>query len=85
MLAMRASILDDFTKDFLNNNPSCLVLHLGCGLDSRFMRLGVHVGMWYDLDFPEVIDIKNNYIVKQKTINTFPLLLQILNGWIVSK
>lgn len=58
MLAMRAAIIDDFTKDFINENPNSLVLHLGCGLDARFMRLGLHVGMWYDLDFPEVIDIK---------------------------
>ncbi|MEL7565954.1 MAG: class I SAM-dependent methyltransferase [Dehalobacterium sp.] len=58
MLAMRAAIIDDFSKSFIRENPSCLVLHLGCGLDARFMRLGLHAGMWYDLDFPEVIDIK---------------------------
>jgi O-methyltransferase involved in polyketide biosynthesis len=58
MLAMRAAIIDDFTKDFIRKNPNCLVLHLGCGLDARFMRLGIHIEKWYDLDFPEVIDIK---------------------------
>jgi O-methyltransferase involved in polyketide biosynthesis len=58
MLAMRAAIIDDFSKGFISENPNCLVLHLGCGLDARFMRLGLHVGMWCDLDFPEVIEIK---------------------------
>lgn len=58
MLAMRAAIIDNFTEDFIRENPNCLVLYLGCGLDARFMRLGLHVGMWYDLDFPEVINIK---------------------------
>ena len=58
MLAMRAAIIDDFAKDFIGNNPNCLVLHLGCGLDARFMRLGLPIEKWYDLDFPEVIDIK---------------------------
>jgi O-methyltransferase involved in polyketide biosynthesis len=58
MLAMRAAIFDDFAKDFISENPNCLVLHLGCGLDARFMRLEPHVRIWYDLDFPEVIDIK---------------------------
>lgn len=58
MLAMRAAIIDDFSKNFISKNPNCLVLHLGCGLDARFMRLGLNVGMWYDLDFPEVIEIK---------------------------
>jgi O-methyltransferase involved in polyketide biosynthesis len=58
MLAMRAAIIDGFTKDFISENPNCLVLHLGCGLDARFMRLGIQIEKWYDLDFPEVIDIK---------------------------
>jgi O-methyltransferase involved in polyketide biosynthesis len=58
MLAMRAAIIDGFTKDFISKNPNCLVLHLGCGLDARFMRLGIQIEKWYDLDFPEVIDIK---------------------------
>lgn len=58
MLAMRAMIIDDFAKDFICKKPNCLVLHLGCGLDARFMRLGLPVVKWYDLDFPEVINIK---------------------------
>ncbi len=58
MLAMRAAIIDDFSRNFIRENPKCLVLHLGCGLDARFMRLGLPVGMWFDLDFPEVISIK---------------------------
>ena len=58
MLAMRAAIIDEFSKDFISEKPNCSVLHLGCGLDARFMRLGLNVGIWYDLDFPEVIDIK---------------------------
>jgi len=58
MLAMRAMIIDDFSKGYIREKPGCLVLHLGCGLDARYMRLGLHVGMWYDLDFPVVIDLK---------------------------
>nr|WP_312576932.1 class I SAM-dependent methyltransferase [Sedimentibacter sp.] len=58
MLALRAAIIDDFSRDFIQKNPKCLVLHLGCGLDARFMRLKLPVGMWFDLDFPEVISIK---------------------------
>ncbi len=58
MLAMRAAIIDDFTKNFISANPNCLILHLGCGLDARVMRIGLHTRMWYDLDFPEVVDMK---------------------------
>lgn len=58
MLAMRAAIIDNLAKDFICKYPGCTVLHLGCGLDARFMRLNPQVGAWYDLDFPEVIAIK---------------------------
>lgn len=58
MMAMRAAIIDDFTRGFIRENPDCLVLHIGCGLDARYLRLGLPVGMWYDLDFPEVLQIK---------------------------
>ena len=62
MLAMRAAILDIFAQDFISKNQSCTVLHLGCGLDARFMRLNPRVGSWYDLDFPEVIEIKKKLL-----------------------
>lgn len=58
MLAVRTAIIDDFSMDYIKKDPNCMVLHLGCGLDARYMRLGTHSAMWYDLDFPEVIDIK---------------------------
>lgn len=58
MLAIRAAIMDAYARDFIAQNPSALVLHLGCGLDARYMRLEAHDTSWYDLDFPEVIDIK---------------------------
>ena len=34
-LAMRAYILDRWTRAFLAFHPDATVLHLGCGLDSR--------------------------------------------------
>lgn len=62
MLAMRAAILDNFSQDFISKNQGCTVLHLGCGLDARFMRLNPRVETWYDLDFPEVIEIKKKLL-----------------------
>lgn len=67
MLAMRAAIIDNFANDFIRENPNCLVLHLGCGLDARFMRLEPHVSIWYDLDFPEVINIKKELYQETET------------------
>jgi O-methyltransferase involved in polyketide biosynthesis len=58
MLSIRGSLIDDFTKEFLAEHPDSTVIYLGCGLDSRAKRLNFPAKLWYDLDFPQVIDIK---------------------------
>jgi methyltransferase (TIGR00027 family) len=57
-MGIRGAIIDDFTKQFLEDNPESLVVYLGCGLDSRFFRVDNGKVRWYDLDFPQVTDIK---------------------------
>ena len=39
MRAMLTRAMDCYTRDFLNRHPEALVVHIGCGLDSRFERL----------------------------------------------
>ncbi|WP_034482763.1 class I SAM-dependent methyltransferase [Actinomadura oligospora] len=59
LVALRAKVLDDWCTDFLTRTPDATVLQLGCGLDSRMLRLdaeGAHP--WYDLDIPAVIDLR---------------------------
>ena len=38
-MAMRARVFDDWTEEMLRQNKDALVLHIGCGLDSRFLRI----------------------------------------------
>lgn len=59
-LAMRAHTLDGWTRDFLGCHDDALVLHLGCGLDSRVFRIDPPANVsWYDLDYPEVIALRH--------------------------
>jgi O-methyltransferase involved in polyketide biosynthesis len=59
-LAMRAHILDGWTRDFLADHDDALVLHLGCGLDSRVFRIDPPAGVdWCDVDYPEVIALRH--------------------------
>ncbi len=60
-MAMRARVFDDWTRSMLEKNPEALVLHVGCGLDSRCRRVKVPYKSWYDCDFPDVIDIRRKY------------------------
>ena len=57
--AIRALYLDRWAKEALAEYPDAVVLHLGCGLDTRFDRLAPGPGVtWYDVDYPEVIEIR---------------------------
>ncbi len=60
-MAMRAMRFDELAEKFIAKHRNCIVIHLGCGLDSRCQRLAVKPKLWYDLDFPEVIDIRREY------------------------
>jgi O-methyltransferase involved in polyketide biosynthesis len=66
MLSIRGKLIDDSTKDFLKGHPDSTVLYLGCGLDFRAKRLGFPAELWYDVDFPEVINIKQQLYAPTK-------------------
>jgi len=45
--------------EYLADHPDAIVLHLGCGLDSRVFRINPPPGIrWLDVDFPEVIELR---------------------------
>lgn len=50
--------LDRITRAFLNRHPDGVVAHLGCGLDTRFERVDNGSMTWFDLDLPEVADLR---------------------------
>ena len=61
-IILRVRQFDIFTRDFLTRNPNAVVVHLGCGLDSRFERVDNGLVEWYDLDLPEVIDLRRELL-----------------------
>ena len=59
LVALRAKQFDDWTTDFLRRHPDSVVLHLGCGLDSRVFRVNPPATVrWFDLDQPGVIALR---------------------------
>jgi len=61
-LALRIREFDRFARDFLTAQPDGVVVHIGCGLDTRFERVDNGRVEWYDLDLPEVIDLRRKLI-----------------------
>jgi O-methyltransferase involved in polyketide biosynthesis len=59
---LRNREFDRFAQDFLARHPEAVVVHIGCGLDSRFERVDNGQVEWYDLDLPEVIALRRKFI-----------------------
>ena len=60
-MAMRARVFDRWTERMLRKDPHALVLHIGCGLDSRCKRVRSPYGKWLDCDLPDVITVRRKY------------------------
>ncbi len=54
--------MDRYARDFLSRHPEAVVVHIGCGLDSRFERVDNGQVEWYDLDLPDVIELRRRFI-----------------------
>jgi O-methyltransferase involved in polyketide biosynthesis len=61
-IVLRNREFDHHVKDFLARNPQAVVVHIGCGLDSRFERVDNGQVEWYDLDLPDVIELRRKFI-----------------------
>lgn len=62
LLTLRAYTIDVHTKEFIERfNGDCNVIQLGCGLDSRYIRMNNDKVKWYDLDFYATIEMRKKY------------------------
>ena len=71
-MAMRAAVIDRWTEEKLAENPNSVVIHLGCGLDSRIDRVSGEFTAWYDVDLPEVIAVRKNYYSSWQRYEMYP-------------
>ncbi|HZU87451.1 MAG TPA: class I SAM-dependent methyltransferase [Anaerolineaceae bacterium] len=63
---LRIREFDRMAREFLARNPEAVVVHIGCGLDTRFERVDNGRVEWFDLDLPEVIDLRRSLIGDEK-------------------
>lgn len=65
-MGIRSAVFDDWTRQQLSAHPDGVVLHLGCGLDSRCSRVKCS-NFWYDVDFPAVIEERRKHFAESDT------------------
>lgn len=60
-MGIRSAVFDGWVKEKIAEDKDAAVLHIGCGMDSRVLRVGATDCVWYDVDFPEVIKERAKY------------------------
>jgi O-methyltransferase involved in polyketide biosynthesis len=61
-MSLRSRRFDRYVTDFLTRSPGGTVINLGCGLDTRFYRIDNGRVTWYDIDFPDVIELRKRFM-----------------------
>ncbi len=60
-MGIRSTVFDEWLKQKLVEGQNAVVIHIGCGMDSRSIRVGIDNQKWYDVDFFEVIEERKKY------------------------
>ena len=60
-MGVRSAVFDEWLKQRMTDQHDAVVIHIGCGMDSRVIRIGTDHHKWYDLDFAEVIAERRRY------------------------
>ncbi len=66
LILMRVREFDRMARKFLKEHPDAVVVHIGCGLDTRYKRLEDVRAEWYDLDLPDVIKLRRQLGLKDQ-------------------
>ncbi len=54
--------MDKMAREFIQRHPEGSLVNIGCGLDTTFSRIDNGKIMFYELDLPEVIALRKNFI-----------------------
>jgi O-methyltransferase involved in polyketide biosynthesis len=76
----RSIYFDKEIKCFLDKYPDCSIVNIGCGLDTTFDRVDNGKVDWYDLDLPDVIELRKRYI-KETERRQFIAESAMEKGW----
>ena len=60
-MGVRSAVFDEWVSEQITEQSDAVVIHIGCGMDSRVLRVGTRGHQWYDIDFPDVIEERKCY------------------------
>jgi O-methyltransferase involved in polyketide biosynthesis len=59
---LKSREFDRFAQDFVMRHPDEVIVQFGCDLDTRLERVDNGQVEWYDLDLPEIIELRRKII-----------------------
>lgn len=60
-ISLRSLLIDELCNQYILKHSNATILHLGCGLDSRYLRVNQNFNTWYDIDYDSVIEIRKKF------------------------
>ena len=74
--ALRAKMLDDRVRDFIERHPDAVVVDLGAGLDSGFYRVAPPPTVdWYSVDLPGITALRGEVLPPDPRSHLVPVSL----------
>jgi len=70
---MRSLRVDGVVASFLEEHPKATIVNIGCGLDTTFDRIDNGHLLWYDVDLPDVIELRRRFFKesdRRKTLSS---------------
>ncbi len=58
----RCKRFDMVIKEFIAKHPNGIIVNIGCGLDTTYERISNQNVIWYDLDLPDVIELRKKFL-----------------------
>ena len=77
---VRGWYFDRVVRRFIGRYANAVVVNVGCGLDTRFQRIGDGKAVFYDMDLPEVIALRRELIPEQPG-NPYIAASLLETGW----
>jgi O-methyltransferase involved in polyketide biosynthesis len=58
----RCKRFDMIVNDFITKHTDGTIVNIGCGLDTSYERINDSTIRWYDLDLPDVIELRRKFL-----------------------
>lgn len=58
----RCKRFDSVINNFIKKHPQATIVNIGCGLDTMYERINNTIVHWYDLDLPDVINLRKKFL-----------------------